>query len=257
MERIQENRPSGIGGNALRLWGMVFLAAGILGRGVLQNHILGVSGVSAEKLMEILSNTEGAMGMVAISLVLQAVETCAAPIFAFLLVEGMQHTSNRTGYFLRVLGVAVLSELPYNLAMSGKLLDMGSRNPVFGLVLGMIMLLFHLRYTEKGLVNVLIKVAVAAAGIVWALMLKVDNGAPMVLLIAVLWGLRKRPAVRNLVGASAVMVCTVFSPFFLAAPMGFLALHMYNGEKSTTSHLVNYLTYPALLLFVGIAGMFL
>ena len=51
----------GISGNALRLWGMIFVIAGIVGRGVIQAHILGVNGAGTQELLEILSTKTNAM----------------------------------------------------------------------------------------------------------------------------------------------------------------------------------------------------
>lgn len=257
MERIQENRPAGIGRSGLRAWGMIFLAAGIIGRSVIQTHILGLGSQTMAQLFEILNSSDTAMGLVTLSLVLQAVETCAAPIFAFLLVEGVQRTSDRTRYFLRVLGLALVTEIPYNLAMGGKVLDMSSRNPVFGLVLSMIMLLFYQRYSDRGVKNTAIKLVVTLAAIVWGQMLKVDSGAPLALIVSVLWLMRKKPSYRSFVGMAAAVMCTGFTPFYLASPMGFLVVFLYNGEEGESSRVVNYLAYPVMLAVAAAAGFFL
>ena len=45
--------------------------------------------------------------------------------------------------------------------------------------------------------------------------------------------------------------------FYMASPMGFLAVHLYNGEKGEQNRLVNYLTYPALLLLTWLAAALL
>ena len=74
-----------------------------------------------------------------IALVCQAVSTCAVPIFAFLLVEGFLHTSDWKRYLTRVSLMALAAEIPYNLAMSSKLIDLSSRNPAFGLVLSFVL----------------------------------------------------------------------------------------------------------------------
>ncbi len=254
MERLSKERPTGITGSGLRTWGLVFLAMGIFSRGILQTRVLGVGQLTAQQLLAVMENN---MMAATLALVLQAVESCAAPIYALLVVDGFQRTGNYRDYLLRVLGLAVLTELPYNLAMSGRLLDMGSRNPVFGVALCLIVLYFYRRYEEKGLKNTAIKAVVTLAGVIWANMLRIQDGGCLLVLAAVIWIFRKKPMFRNFAGMSAAVLCTLFSPFYLAAPMGFLAIHFYNGEKGESGRLVNYLAYPALLLVVGLAAMFI
>ena len=254
MERLSNTKSSGLNRNGLRTWGLIFLAAGIFGRSVLQNQVLGIGQVNTQQLLEVMNSN---MMIATLALVLQAIETCAAPIFALLLVEGFQSTANYKNYLLRVLGVAALSELPYNLAMGGGLLDLSSRNPVFSMVLGLIVLYFYQRYSEKGMKNVLIKLVVTLAAMGWAFMLQITEGICLIMLIGILWAFRKKPLYRNFVGATAVVVCSLLSPFYLAAPMGFLVIHLYNGEKGEGSRVVSYLAYPAVLLVIGIAAQFI
>ena len=257
MERINERKPSGIGGNGLRTWGMVFLALGVFGRGILQGRLLGAGSVTGEQLLAIMNSSGTAMTIASISLVLQAVETCAAPIFAFLLVEGVEHTSGMKNYLLRMLGLAVVTEIPYNLAISGKLLVRFSLNPVFGMLLCLILLWFFRYYEGNGLGKTLIKIVVTIAAILWTQMLHIDFGAPMVILTTVLWFMRRWPSFRGFVGAAAAVVCTLFTPFFLASPMGFLAVHLYNGEQGTMNRWARYLMFPAILLIVALARILL
>lgn len=257
MERLTNRKKRGINGNVLRTWGLVFLAAGVVGRGVIQNGILGVGSVSMEQLLAVISMSDQAMKIASVSLVLQAVETCAVPIFAMLLVDGMQHTKDFKSYFTRVFTLALLAEIPYNLAMSGKLLHMGSRNPVFALVLCMIMVALYGKFPAGKLFNGLIKLLITAAAIVWCEMLGIEFGSPTVLVASVMWWLRNNTLYRNFAGAAAAIVCTVFSPFFLAAPMGFMAVHFYDGEQGTSSRKVNYLAYPAMLIAAAVLGIIL
>lgn len=257
MERLDNHKRSGINGNALRTWGLLFLAAGIVGRGVIQTHILGIGQLDAAQLLEAISASESTMALATLSLVLQAMETCAVPIFALLLLEGVQHTANFFAYLLRVAGLSLLCEIPYNLAVGGKVLDLGSRNPVFGLALCLVAVYFFRRYAGFGFKNILIKVVVAVSALLWCEMLQIEFGLPLVLLTVVLWAFRSKPLYRNFAGAVAVILCTAISPFFLAAPMGFLAVHFYNGERNSTGRLVTYLAYPVLLLAAAAAGILL
>lgn len=257
MERLIGKKKRGINGNALRAWGLIFLACGVIGRGIIQTWLLGVSNLTTEQLLGVMASSENMMRLATVSLVLQAVETCAVPIFALILAEGFQHTGDFKAYFLRIFGLALLTEIPYNLAIGGQFFALGTRNPVFSLVLCLVMLYLYGRFPEAKFVNTIVKVIITVAAILWSEMLKVEFGSAMILVSAVLWALRKNTLYRNFAGAAAAIVCTIFSPFFLAAPMGFMAVHLYNGEQSTNSRTVNYLAYPCILVIAAAIGILL
>ncbi len=256
MERIEQKETGGISANALHTWGMLFLALGIIGKGVFQNQLLGMVSMSTQELLAAMSDPDMMM-FATIGLLMQALETCAIPIFSFLLAQGWEKTRDRKAYFLRVLGVAILSELPYNLTMGGKLLDFGSRNPVFGLILSMAVLYFYGSYQEKSLKHWAVRAVVTVAAVLWSIMLKVEYGGAVVIIVVMLWLYRKKPMMRNVAGMAASMTCMLYSPLFLMAPMGMLAVHFYNGEKGPDNRLVNYLAYPAALLAVALVGQFI
>lgn len=254
MERLSNRKtPTGISGNALRIWGFLFLVAGTIGRGLIQTRLLGVGNASTEQLIAAMDANAGAAP---VAIVLQALEACATPIFAFLLLEGFTRTKNFKNYLLRVLGVAVISEIPYNLAISNMVLNFDSRNPAFGLVLGLVMLHLYDRYPGFKLQNALIKVVVTVAALVWARMLAIESGNCMVLILVGLWAFRKKPMLRTFGGALVTMLCVVLDPMYMAAPMGFLAVHSYNGTRGNENRLVSYLAYPALLLLIALACWF-
>lgn len=252
MERLGNTRPSGLNTGSLRTWGMLFVIAGIISRGVLQNTILGVGENSMQELMDMMRTSETAMIITTVSLVLQAMETVAVPIFVFLLFEGFQHTSDWKKYLARLAGLAVVTEIPYDLAMNGKVLEFGNQNPVIGLVLCFVLLLLFRYFAGKKLICVVM----ALAGVVWAIMLKVDHGVPMILMICVMHLFRNKKMYMGFSGMAAAALCTGLSPFYLIAPMGFLAIHFYNGEKGNSSRLVNYLFYPVALLAIALIAKF-
>lgn len=256
MNRLNSANPTGLNSSGVRTWGMLLLCMGLLGRALIQNHILNIGQATGQQMLEVLQSSGDAMLLATCSLVLQAAETCAAPLFCFLLVQGFFKTSNFQNYLLRVLGLAAVSEIPYNLAFTGRVLDLSSRNPVFGMALCLVVLHFFRRYTGKGLQNLLIKLAVFVAGMVWAKMLSIDSADCCLVLVTALWACWSKPNFRTLVGCCAAVVCSLFSPFYLLSPMSFLILHSYNGEKGEENRLFNYLAYPVLLLAVWGAAMF-
>lgn len=259
MERISNTRrSSGFSCRGLRTWGLMLTLAGVVGRGLLQNRFLDLgNALSTQELLGVLESTGDAMTIATVSLVFQLLETCAVPIFAYLLVIGVQHTSDLRKYMLRVGGVAVLSEIPYDLAISGTFFDFSAQNPVLGLLLALVMLMFFRMYEGKQPKAVAIKIVVTLAALLWASMLRIDSGVCIVLIVAALWITRGKPMMQNLFGAAAAMMCSAVNIFYMMSPMVFLAIHFCNGEKGEQSRTVNYLAYPVMLLTVGIAARFL
>ena len=156
-------RIGGINSSALKVWGMLFVLAGAISRSILQNRFLGVGSMSGQELMESMQMSENAMLAATVALLLQAMETCAVPIFAFTLVEGFCHTRDWKKYLLRLAVLGVFCEIPYNLAFGQQVLDFGSRNPVFGLVLGLILLCLYQQFAGKKAVCVIAAMAAAAS----------------------------------------------------------------------------------------------
>jgi hypothetical protein len=255
-DQINGKQSSGLSSNALRAWGMMFLTIGIAGRTIFQNTLLGLESMTNSELLAALDNPE-TMTYATILLIMKAAESCAIPIFAFLLVEGFQRTSNFKNYFLRVLGLAVLTELPYNFAMSGNLLDFSERNPVFAVAVSLILLYLYERHSEKNMANFFIKLVSTVAAVVWMIMLVIPDGVYLAILSAVLWVFRSNSLKRNMAGLSVSVACSLLSPFYLASPMTFLAIHCYNEEQGGENRLVNYLGYPVILLFFAIISMFI
>ena len=256
MERISETRSKGLNRNGLRTWAMLIAVAGLIGRGVIQNHVLGMSGLDNDQLLALLNNPD-MMVFATVSLVLQVVETLAVPMFALLLAEGFMHTSNYKNYVLRVAGCALLSEVPYDLLMSGRFLNLSRQNPVFGMVLGLVVLFFFRHYEGKSLAKVLIRMLVVILAMVWCNMLGIDMGTSIVLLVWPMYVFREKPMYRNLMAAAMAIASSLTSVFFIMAPMGCLMLHLYNGEKGEVepNKVLTYLAYPVIVLVLALAAM--
>lgn len=256
-ERLSVRRSDGFDRSVLRLWGLIIAAVGILGRGILQNRVLGMNTNTSAQLLELMNQSGAAMNAATAALAMQAIESMAVPIFAVLTVDGFAHTKSVKKYLLHVGAVAAVSEGLYNFALTGKFIENSTRNPVFGLVIVIAMLYLLRYYAGNDLTKVMIKAAVIAAAWVWAGILRVEFGRSMVLISAVLWILRGRHTMAFFTASAVALVCCVGSPLFMFAPMGFLLAHFYNGEEGNTVKLLQYALYPLILLLIGAVGILL
>ena len=69
---------------------------------------------------------------------LRVVGRLAFPIFAFQIAEGAKKTQNALKYAFRLLIFAVVSEIPFDLAFSGKMFDWNHQNVYFTLLFGLV-----------------------------------------------------------------------------------------------------------------------
>ncbi len=81
------------------------------------------------------------MGALTGVVVTDAFSWCAVPLYAWMLVNGFRRTHAAGWYLVRLAVLAVVSEVPYDMATSGRFFDMTSQNPVWGLCIALIALM--------------------------------------------------------------------------------------------------------------------
>lgn len=257
MNEIAERRRFSLSGMGLRIWGLLFLAVGAVGRSVIQNTLMALNTIGSQEILDALENSNTMLQYATVAVVFQAAEACAAPIFAFLLVEGFRHTSNFKHYLLRLAGLAVFCEIPYNLIAGGSWLLLDSQNPVFAMSICLIMLHFYDKYQEKTVHHILIQGLVTLTACLWIDLLMIQDGLQLVLLTAVIWFFREHAGWRTLAGCIVACLCGLLSPFYFAAFVSFLLIYLYAGERGTDLKLVSYAAYPTILLTAYVVSLFI
>lgn len=111
----------------------------------------------------------------------------AFPIFAFMIAEGVKHTGNMKKYMLRMLIFAVISELPFNLMVSGELFFPLHQNVLwtFLIALSGLWLVEKVKKKQKLWLTIPVWLAVAALGTVLGFILFVDYYGCGVLMVFV------------------------------------------------------------------------
>ncbi|BDF04356.1 TraX family protein [[Clostridium] hylemonae] len=171
----------------------------------------------------------------------------AFPIFCFLLVEGFCHTGNVYRYMRRMLVFAFVSEIPYDLAFQGRILEFGHQNVFFTLFLGVILMWALQRageWPEKAAEIVLV---MWIAGI-----LKTDYSYTGILLIAVFYLLRDGLWIKLAAGTAWCFIWNGFVQKYGALAM--IPVALYNGERGRSMKYFFYAFYPLhLLILYGIS----
>lgn len=192
---------------------------------------------------------------------LRMIGRIAFPIYCFLLVEGAHYTRNPKRYALRLLIGALLSEIPFDLALSGWF-DMSRCSVMVTLLLGygMILAMKALGGVWKGLVVV--------PFIILAELLGTDYGGNGIAIIAWLALVREKElgALWRLVGLSVLLwfgsripIGPVRVPLELFGLFALIPIQCYRGGKRTRSQVVQwcfYLFYPVHLLVLWLIRNF-
>lgn len=192
----------------------------------------------------------------------------AFPIYCFLLVEGFQRTRSKTKYALRLGVFALVSEIPFDLALSSSVLEFEYQNVFFTLLFGLVTMIAvdaveriawnNVDQTARRLLNILqwlMGFGIVAVGAAVAELCNTDYGAKGVLCIMVLYLFRKVKVLQMIAGAVSFLWDGV-------APLAFIPMAFYNGRRGMKLKYVFYLFYPVHLLILylicvglGISGI--
>ena len=176
--------------------------------------------------------------------ILRLVGRLAFPIFCFMLVEGFVHTRSREKYLLRLGFFALISEIPFDLAIYKDWFYPDKQNVFFTLFLGMLVMYLADRFKRDWL-----QAMVILAGVFLGYLLKTDYGEKGVFVITVLYLLRYQRPLQCLAGAAAMS-------FETGGPFGMIPPLLYNGQKGKLKlKYFFYWFYPAHLLLLTGARM--
>ena len=199
------------------------------------------------------------------------------PIYAFLLVEGYFHTKDLKKYVGRLTLFAVLSEIPFNLAMGSTVFYPLHQNVLWSFLISI--WLIHLNEKAKGKLwrQIMVGVGTVLLGYILGIVIFVDYYGSGILMVLVFYFFRERKWWCYL----GQFICLAYINFemldgfayelqlfggtFYFARQGFAMLSLipiwlYRGKQGHYSKAFQYFCYafyPAHLLILGLIKMFI
>jgi drug/metabolite transporter (DMT)-like permease len=188
---------------------------------------------------------------------LEAVSWVAIPIYAWLLWWGFRHTPSVGRFGLRLAVLAVVAEVPYDLATTGRAWDLASQNPVFALLVSLVVLWALDHLLKRPTRHVLGAVVVCLAGVMWLVFFNVGlrlglmpAGVVLLLFCLVFYFLGSRENTMMMVGGALGALA------FVLPAVGMVLLHFRNDEpgRAYPPHLF-FVLYPVGLLAAGLVAV--
>lgn len=193
--------------------------------------------------------------------ILRCVGRLAFPLFAFMAVEGYLHTRSLKKYLLRLLMLAVISEIPFDLLVSGSVFDPMHQNVIWTIILGLccIRAFENISADLKKMLSAVVIIASLAAAII----ARVDYSSAGVLTLLAFYAFRGntvRCRLMQLLSLTFINLVLLGGiefafPYQALAVLSLPIIWLYDGSQVPHNGFIkaaNYLFYPAHMLILAL-----
>lgn len=245
---------------ACSVWGMKIFACitmliqtvgiVIVEKGIMKSD----SYADAVALSEAMDADSGLMKLGLVGGVMEIIGGLAIPIFIFLLVEGFKNTSSFKRYAIALFITALVAEIPYDYAEYGKLFYLDKQNPLWGMLVALIMLYFikMLSNAEK-MTRIIATAWVIICAVVWVYFMNIDGALVTILLTAVFYLLDNKIGWKIFLGTIVLLLNALGSLVYVTGIFSFYPIVCYNEKRNLKcSKYVFYAIYPLQYLILGI-----
>lgn len=182
--------------------------------------------------------------------ILRIIGRISFPIFAYTLVEGFIHTRDVKKYLIRLGALALISEIPFDMAFFGGPLVLSHQNVFFTLFLGILMLLVMNRVS-----NPLCRVLGVLSTMLLADFLCTDYGWLGLLMILWYYVFRDKKWIKY-AGIAAINIFLMgYTQAY--APLALIPIAMHNGEQGIKCKKFFYGFYPVHLVVLYLLNLIL
>lgn len=233
--------------DGLKIFACITMMIQNIGIAIVENGMIHLDQYTQAELSQAMAEDSNLMFLAGTGSVMQLVGGFAIPIFAYLLVEGFMKTSDYRRYLLRMVMFAVISEIPYDFAMSGKLVDWSSQNGLVTMCIGLLMLyILQMMKERNGVIYHVARFTIVLCALAWVTLLRAQYGLCIILLVTVFYLFYARNVLKTVLGI-------VISLLYVTGPLSFYGIWCYDEKRTDRlPKYVYYIFYPLHLLVLGV-----
>ena len=196
--------------------------------------------------------------------ILRCIGRLAFPLFAFMAVEGYLHTRSLKKYLGRLLALALISEVPFNLLVSGSVFDPVHQNVIWTIILGLLCIwaFENIAADRQKLLSGVIIIASLGA----AILAGVDYSSAGVLTLLAFYAFRGstvRCRLLQLLSLGFINLVLLGGmefafPYQALAVLSLPIIWLYSGSQGPHNGIIkatNYLFYPAHMLILALLAI--
>ena len=196
--------------------------------------------------------------------ILRCVGRLAFPLFAFMAVEGYLRTRNLKNYLLRLLMLGVISEIPFDLLVSGSVFYPVHQNVIWTIVLGLccIWAFENIAADRQRLLSAVVIIASLGAAII----ANVDYSSAGVLTLFAFYAFRGSTVRCRLLQLLSLGIINLMLlggveltfPYQALAVLSLPIIWLYDGSQGPHNGFIkaaNYLFYPAHMLILALLAI--
>ncbi len=237
--------------DGLKMFACITMLIQTIGVAVIEKGLIHLDQYTQDSLNQAMAQDSRLMTLAGIGSIMQLIGGMAIPVFTFLLVEGFRNTSDYKKYLLLMVLTAVISEIPYDLGVGGKIMDWSSQNAMVTMSICLIMLkCLDIFKDGSGFTGGLVRMLIVLAAVIWVSLFRAEYGLCMVLLAAVFYVFYTQNVLKTVLGC-------IISLMYITGPLSFYGIWCYNGErKDRINKYVYYAFYPVHLLVLGVIAKY-
>lgn len=183
-------------------------------------------------------------------MILRLIGRISFPIFAYVLVEGFFYTRDVKKFLMRLGALAIISEIPFDMMASQKILEFGHQNVFFTLFLSVLAMYFMAKT-----INPILQLIIAGASMFLANLVQSDYRYVGVLIVLWFYCWRNKAWIKYL---GFILICLLFfGTIGIFTSIAIIPIFLHSGKQGPKCKWLFYFFYPAHLLVIGMISIYL